>query len=255
MKRLCLIACVMTGIILLSASYAAADQSERVIPVDPSIAQDHYTDGAASFADIPGVENSPYFVSNDYYTMRSGGSLHLIPRFRTYQQTTEYTCGCACALMVLDYYGVDGYNELEIAGTVGTDPTKGTSVEGLTAFFRDNGFDVVSHGDTQPAFASVDEAKQFFVDSIDAGIPVMVDWLDWRGHWQVLIGIDTMNTESAYDDVLIFADPYDVTDHLQDGYYIFPLGRFYDMWREGVCAGKAIPYEQVYVKAWRSNVR
>lgn len=79
----------------------------------------------------------------------------------------------------------------------------------------------------------------------------MVDWVDWSGHWQVLIGIDTMNTISVYDDVLIFADPYDVTDHSQDGYYIFPLGRFFYMWREGVCAGKEIPYEQVFVKAWK----
>ena len=38
-------------------------------------------------------------------------------------------------------------------------------------------------------------------------------------------------------------------DHCQDGYYIFPLGRFFDMWREGVCAGKEIPYEQPFVRA------
>ena len=25
------------------------------------------------------------------------------------------------------------------------------------------------------------------------------------------------------------------TDHYQDGYYIFSLGRFFDMWREGPC--------------------
>lgn len=47
----------------------------------------------------------------------------------------------------------------------------------------------------------------------------MVDWVDWAGHWQVLIGIDTCGTESVYDDVMILADPYDVTDHYQDGYY------------------------------------
>mgnify|MGYP006967368385 CR=1 FL=1 len=31
--------------------------------------------------------------------------------------------------------------------------------------------------------------------------------------------IDTCSSDSPYDDVLIFADPYDVTDHKQDGYY------------------------------------
>jgi len=35
----------------------------------------------------------------------------------------------------------------------------------------------------------------------------------------------------------------------QDGYYIFPFGRFFDMWREGPCAEKAEPYIQAYVTA------
>lgn len=55
----------------------------------------------------------------------------------------------------------------------------------------------------------------------------MVDWEDWRGHWQVAIGIDTCNTDDPYDDVLIMADPYDITDHYQDGYYLVPFGRFF----------------------------
>ena len=45
-------------------------------------------------------------------------------------------------------------------------------------------------------------------------------------------------TDDAYDDVLIMADSYDITDHYQDGYYIVPFGRFFDMWREGPCAQK-----------------
>lgn len=122
---------------------------------------------------------------------------------------------------------------------------------GVSAFFRGLGFEVNDHMDTQPRFAGIEAAESFFVESVDAGIPVMVDGIDWTGHWQVVIGIDTMGTDSPYDDVLILADPYDITDHSQDGYYIYPLGRFYDMWREGVCAQKDTPYEQVFVKAWK----
>ena len=33
--------------------------------------------------------------------------------------------------------------------------------------------------------------------------------------------------------MLIMADSYDVADHFQDGYYVVPFGRFYDMWSEG----------------------
>ena len=32
------------------------------------------------------------------------------------------------------------------------------------------------------------------------------------------------------NDVLIVADPYDTTDHLQDGYGIVPAERFFYMW-------------------------
>ena len=39
-----------------------------------------------------------------------------------------------------------------------------------------------------------------------------------------------MGTAHQSDDVLIMADPYDTTDHLQDGYSIVPAERFFYMW-------------------------
>ena len=39
-----------------------------------------------------------------------------------------------------------------------------------------------------------------------------------------------MGTESPADDVLILADPYDTSDHSQDGYKIYPGPRFFYMW-------------------------
>ena len=54
----------------------------------------------------------------------------------------------------------------------------------------------------------------------------MVCWNDWGGHWQVIIGYDTMGTETTQDDVIIVADPYDTTDHNQDGYGIYSAERF-----------------------------
>ena len=35
-----------------------------------------------------------------------------------------------------------------------------------------------------------------------------------------------MGTEIEQDDVIIVADPYDTTDHNQDGYGIYPAERF-----------------------------
>ena len=77
----------------------------------------------------------------------------------------------------------------------------------------------------------------------------MVDWMDWGGHWQVIIGLDTIGTDDPNDDVLIMADPYDTTDHYQDGYYTVPLGRFFYMWREGSGGDTHDPYVQPFVVA------
>lgn len=62
---------------------------------------------------------------------------------------------------------------------------------------------------------------------------------------------ETHNDE--YDDVLILADPYDITDHYQDGYYTYPLGRFTSLWFEGSCTANEEPYQQPFVTAYPSN--
>ena len=123
-------------------------------------------------------------------------------------------------------------------------------MENLADFFDLIGWNVEFHADSAKKIGSPKEFEAFVIDHIDRGIPIMIDWVDWAGHWQVLIGIDTCGTDTPYDDVLIFADPYDVTDHKQDGYYTYPLGRFFGMWREGPCAEKSVPYQQPFVAAW-----
>ena len=58
----------------------------------------------------------------------------------------------------------------------------------------------------------------------------MVENVEFGGHWRVIIGVDTMGTEIISDDVLIFDDPFDTSDHKQDGYAVGSLDRFYWMW-------------------------
>ena len=48
----------------------------------------------------------------------------------------------------------------------------------------------------------------FAQDSLREGSPIIVENVDWGGHWRVIIGYDTMGTESPLDDVLILMDPY-----------------------------------------------
>ena len=50
-------------------------------------------------------------------------------------------------------------------------------------------------------------------------------WNAPGGHWQTIIGYDTMGTEETNDDVFLVADSYDTTDHNQDGYGIYPAER------------------------------
>ncbi len=207
-------------------------------------------EGADSFKNSLDHPGSRYYIINDFYNMESDSDLHILSHFETYQQTTEYSCGCAAALMVLNYFGIQDYNELEICRLAGTTPSRGTSVEGLASFLDTLGCRLDFHADFAPRFRDIEECEDYLIQAIDSGAPVLVDWVDWRGHWQVIIGMDTCGTDSPYDDVLIMADPYDVTDHYQDGYYVVPFGRFFDMWREGACAEKEVPYEQPFITVY-----
>ena len=219
------------------------------IPYPEKYGDNPKKDGASSFSGLADNDKSRYYVTNDFYNMKSEGSLHILEKFETYQQTKEYTCGAASALMVLNWYGKKKYDELAVGQLVESHSEKGSSVENIADFFDLIGWDIDFHADTKAKFDTIYDVENFFINSIDRGIPVMVDWVDWAGHWQVLIGIDTCSSVTPYDDVLIFADPYDITDHKQDGYYTFPLGRFLGMWREGACTEKAEPYVQPYVIA------
>lgn len=206
-------------------------------------------DGASYFFGKTDHYNSRYYVFNDYYNMESDETLHILTHFETYQQTTEYTCGAACALMVLNYFGQKRYHEKVLEQLLESHPEKGSTVENIADFFDLIGWHVESHSSTNLRFDTIEYLERSIIKCIDKRIPIMVDWADWHGHWQVIIGIDTCGGGTPYDDVLIFADPYDTTDHYQDGYYIFSLGRFFNMWYEGPCAKKDEPYNQPFVIA------
>ncbi|MCR5684157.1 MAG: C39 family peptidase [Lachnospiraceae bacterium] len=255
MKKRGLLTVVLLLVIgLCACKSAGADKKMpelHVITPDSSMGTLDDADGADAFGNSLDHADSRYYVINDYYNMESKGGLHILSHFATYQQTTEYSCGCASALMVLNYYGINGYNEMQICEQAGTDTSRGTSVEGLAAFMESAGLEVTCHADTDYYFESIEDCEAYLIRTIDGGAPVMVDWVDWYGHWQTIIGIDTCDTDDPYDDVLIMADSYDITDHFQDGYYIVPFGRFFDMWREGPCAEKEVPYEQPFVTAFK----
>ncbi len=54
-------------------------------------------------------------------------------------------------------------------------------------------------------------ALDFVRETLGQGKPVMIGWNDWGGHWQVIIGYETMGTDTCQDDVII-TGPGDVRD-------------------------------------------
>jgi hypothetical protein len=136
--------------------------------------------------------------------------------------------------------------------------------EDLTS--ENDGLSTADFGNIKPTFSSsslyasensdtteawVEDAKDsYFVKwltgHLKEGRPIMVEWGDWDGHWQAIIGYDNNGTPSIGDDVLVFADPYDTSDHWQDGYYFYPLERWFYMWQDRKVAPK--PYQlQPYI--------
>ena len=242
MKKFALVLALALAMLLALPAFAA----ENVIPFPENY--DTTSSGASSYENCGDHADSIYFAHPDYYNMTSTDTLTILTGFKTYQQTTEFSCACASALMVLHWYGVTDYDELTLCEMAGTDPETGTTPEALAALFEGLGWQVEAHIAPEPAFDSAEAWAQYLTARIDEGTPVLVDWQDWGGHWQVVIGVDGCGTDSVWDDVMIFADPYDVTDHYQDGYYTYPLGRFFTMWAEGHAEGRA-PCAQPYLAA------
>jgi hypothetical protein len=203
----------------LAASGAAL--AGKTIPFPPGIP----LGGAAAYLGTVNHEPSPYYKHPDFYNLGNSASRVMLARFKTYQQTTEYTCGPA-ALVMAAYHRGTLLNELEVAEEAGSSEELGTSTEQMVNYLKAHGWNVRSSL-SEPKVASL----KFLKRQVAKGNPVMVEWVDWAGHWQVVIGYDDMGTPNdESDDVLIMADPYDTSDHLQDGYAIVQADRFQYMW-------------------------
>lgn len=185
-------------------------------------------DGADSVEREGDHKDSPYFNTLDFYNMTSTDTLTILSKFKTQQQSSEWSCGVTSALMVMNWYNMLGdNNESTLAQfrSNGLTPGATSTRQAIEIFEGVGGFDVYSTfdcGDDVYSVFTLDYIKATLAD----GNPIMIGWNDWGGHWQVIIGYDTMGTETTQDDVVIVADPYDTTDHNQDGYGVYGAERF-----------------------------
>ena len=203
---------ILAATILFSANFAnAEDEGAAAAP-----AEINHTD-------------SIYFTELDFYNMTSNDSLIILPKYPTYQQTTEYSCGPAAALTVLQYYKNKDYDEMQLAAEMKTSDKVGTNPANMAKFFEKIGWKVQSSLNSKP-IETYEDFQKFVEKNLRRGVPILVENVEWGGHWRVIIGYDTMNTDSNLDDVLIFVDPYDTSDHKQDGYTVGNGWRFFSMW-------------------------
>ena len=235
------------------------------IPYGERYLKGYRADGAtvdfSNILEYGALQDSTYWPLHDYYNSTSNDTLTMLTGFRTTQQNTGWACGATSALMVLDWFGYRGdLNEQDIAAIrLKTADGGATNLQQLINVFDTlnalsglgkgewgkwdiySSYDVArENGITKPAggkmkLMSVEELMDgtMFKDFLKRGIPVMIGWNSFGGHWQVIIGYDDMGTEDTKDDVLILADPYDTTDHLNDGYNIQSLERFVYDWSAG----------------------
>ncbi|MBQ8691773.1 MAG: C39 family peptidase [Synergistaceae bacterium] len=212
----------------LCASFAAAEPV-KVIPYPAGT--DTKTEGASSAPQNINHKYSIYFdTMTDYFELQPNERRIILPHFPTYQQTKENTCGPAAALTVLYYYGNTDYTEASLAVEMKTQPYPiGANPKDMLAFFERLGWHTDSSL-THKKFEDYDSFKNFIIANLKRNIPIMVENIEWGGHWRVIIGYDDLGTASTLDDVLIMADPYDTCDHKQDGYAVNNGEKFYSMW-------------------------
>ena len=235
MKKLVVLFCI--ACLILGGCAAPASTTEAAVYPTSS-----YTDqmkipytvdmddqyGADSVERAGDHAGSPYFSTLDFYNMRSTDTLHILTNFKTQQQTSEWSCGVSSVLMVLNWYDQLGdHNEQTLSAyrSNGSEPGATSLRQAIEMFEGVGGFDLYSTFDCADTVYDV-FTLDYIRQTLQAGTPILIGWNDWGGHWQVIIGYDTMGTDTEQDDVLIVADPYDTTDHNQDGYGVYPAERF-----------------------------
>ena len=218
------------------------------------INQSLYTDrieGSKFFQGKLNHFDSPYFKMVDVYNMESNSNRTIFSKFKTYQQTSEISAQCAALIMALEYYGDIAPSERECMMKFGgidepdqfepdTEFYKKLSMKNFEDYIKSLGYSTTSNDDyTEDNFPFSDSItfSNWAREILKKNETILVNWSDWGGTCSIIIGVDTMGNESSEDHVIILADSYDTCDHLNDGYYIIGLDKFFFNWQYNL-----IPY-------------
>ncbi|MBF0544074.1 MAG: C39 family peptidase [Candidatus Riflebacteria bacterium] len=184
----------------------------------------------------------PFSFSDFLQAKEKPSSTKKMLKIKGFQQWNDFTCGPASILTLLNYYGVKGDGK-KIAEEMGTLPT-GTHPASITAWLNKNGFDAEWRQNTKKDGSRLDLLREY----INQGIPILLEWVDWGGHWVVLAGYDDKGTKDTRDDEIFFADPYDIYDGKKNGFTSFNAERFDSMWFDSKSFD--IPMEGLHIIAF-----
>jgi ABC-type bacteriocin/lantibiotic exporter with double-glycine peptidase domain len=188
----------------------------------------------------------------NYYEMREN-PFYLSLGVKGYQQTTEYTCGPAAVMSLMRWYNIiddrllNHPYEMRIAKEMGTgnitSNEPGTTPQQMEKWLKKNGFEVI---------LGYDGTLELLRDYLKKGIPTLVVWIDWGGHWVVVTGYHA-SAESPEKgiDTIFFADPAVQwsTVNNPDGISSFCATRFQDMWFDAQYLHKGHLMRNVYIVA------
>lgn len=187
-------------------------------------------EGAKEYQGKHDILNSKYFHSYDFYNMKSSGSLILLEKFKTYQQTTSYTCGCAALIMAIYYLDNKAIGEQDCVNVANTTKGIGTLPENLEKAIVAFGHEYETKRnftDEENPIYDPSKFSKYIQETLKNKEPIIILSNDWAGHYTVIIGYDDMGNDNLEDDVVIVADPFDTTDHICDGFTIWSYERLY----------------------------
>lgn len=123
-----------------------------------------------------------------YAPIRNAAKIDGAIDFPLIPQRTQWTCGPAVACAIARYFGYK-VKETTFAITMGTTRKCGTKPDRLAWALVDFCRPHMREG------ATITSIKK----AIDRGIPVIILWNDWGGHWAVCVGYDKKH--------ILLADP------------------------------------------------
>ena len=145
--------------------------------------------------------------------------------FKVHPQTTEYTCGPACVMMVLDYYGMlNGETEASLTKELDTDNYTGTHVSAIEYYFKCKGW-TVNSSNIEGSPSKYEDFKLWLDYNLSHNNPIMVENKALDGYWRVIIGFDDDNN------TLLVADPY---TKINDGINVINAHDFFTTWYDTI---------------------